>query len=206
MTGTLRKLQRDYSSIEGAPVLSAVDVRVFELRYFAHCMECGFCKDACCSYGVDVDADNVQRILAHRSALEPRLGVPADEWFEREVEADREFPSGRRVRTAVREGRCVFARRGGRGCELHAYALEHGLAHRMLKPLVSSLFPLTFDAGVLLPSSEALDRSLVCSGQGPTLYDGARTELAHYFGPALVAELDLLRATLTLRVYSHDPR
>ena len=189
----MRQLRREYRSVEGAPVLRAVDVRVFGLRYFAHCMECGFCKDACCQYGVDVDADNVQRILAHRAALEPRLGVPAEQWFEGELELDAEFPSGRRVRTAVRDGRCVFARRGGRGCELHAYALEQGLAHRTLKPLVSSLFPLTFDAGVLLPSGEAVDGSLVCSGDGPSLYDGARDELAHYFGPELVAELDALR-------------
>lgn len=192
----MRQLRREYRSVEGAPVLRAVDVRVFGLRYFAHCMECGFCKDACCQHGVDVDADNVQRILAHRAALEPRLGVPAEQWFESEVEQDAEFPSGRRVRTAVRDGRCVFARRGARGCELHAYALEHGLAHRMLKPLVSSLFPLTFDAGVLLPSGEAVDGSLVCSGDGPSLYDGARDELAHYFGPELVAELDALRREL----------
>jgi len=180
-------------------VVGAVDVRVFGLRYFARCMECGFCKDACCQYGVDVDAENVRRILGHREALEARLGVPAGEWFEGEVERDGEFPSGGRVRTAVRDGRCVFSNRAERGCVLHAYCLEVGVPHRELKPLVSSLFPMTFDGGVLLPSGEAVDRSLVCSGSGPTLYEGARDELAHYFGPELVAELDEIAAEVAAR-------
>ena len=39
----------------GGPVLSAVDPRIFTLRYFTHCMACGFCHDACCHHGVDVD-------------------------------------------------------------------------------------------------------------------------------------------------------
>jgi hypothetical protein len=191
----IHRLSRSYTSIEGAPTLERVDDEIFRLSYFARCMDCSFCHDACCSYGVDVDEPNVARILAHREALEARLGIPASEWFEPERARDADFPGGHFTRTRVRDGKCVFFRRSGRGCELHAFSLENGLAYQSLKPFVSSLFPLTFDAGLLRASSEARDRTLVCTTSGTALVDGVRSDLAHYFGAALVAELDHLRAT-----------
>jgi len=60
---------------------------------------------------------------------------------------------------------------------------------------VSVLFPVTFEQGVLTASGEAADGSLVCSGDGPSLYDGAREELRYYFGSDLIAELDALKAS-----------
>ena len=60
----------------------------------------------------------------------------------------------------------------------------------LIKPRVSALFPVTFDDGVLDPSTEITDGTLVCGGQGPTLYRGVRLELAYYFGELLVRELD----------------
>ena len=58
--------------------------------------------------------------------------------------------------------------------------------------MVSILFPLTFEQGVLVASSEVLDGTLICAGAGPSCYDGAREELRYYFGDALVLELDAL--------------
>jgi hypothetical protein len=75
---------------------------------------------------------------------------------------------------------------------LHTYALSRGLDYHEVKPLVCSLFPVTFDGGLLHPSNEIEDRSLQCIDDGPTLYRGVRAEIAFYFGPALVAELDEL--------------
>jgi hypothetical protein len=75
---------------------------------------------------------------------------------------------------------------------LHSYALEKGLDYHELKPMVASLFPVTFDGGLLHPSTEIEDRSLQCIDDGPTLYQGVRSEIEWYFGGALVAELDAL--------------
>jgi hypothetical protein len=75
---------------------------------------------------------------------------------------------------------------------LHSFALERGLDYHELKPMVSSLFPVTFDFGLLHPSNEIEDRSLQCWGDGPTLYQGVRGEIEWYFGAGLVAELDAL--------------
>ena len=56
--------------------------------------------------------------------------------------------------------------------------------------MVCSLFPVTFDGGLLHPSNEIEDRSLQCIDDGPTLYKGVRSEIECYFGADLVAELD----------------
>lgn len=65
--------------------------------------------------------------------------------------------------------------------------------YHALKPMVSALFPVTFEQGVLTAAGEAAEGSLRCGGEGPTLYEGARDELRHYFGDGLIAELDDLR-------------
>jgi hypothetical protein len=86
----------------------------------------------------------------------------------------------------------VFLNRSGRGCLLHAFALEQGIDHHELKSLVDGLFPLSFDEGVLGVALEAQTGELVCLNTGPTLYQGMREELRYYFGDELVTALDRL--------------
>lgn len=188
-------LSREFPSIFGAPVIRSVDERIFSLRYFAKCMACGFCGDQCCSYGVDVDVANMVRLRGLGADLESFVGVPERDWFTPALTFDPEFPAGMYGRTRSVDGKCVFADRRGRGCRIHAYCVEHGLDYHLYKPLVSILFPLTFELGVLVPSPETLDGTLACNGDGETLYGGARDELAYYFGDVFVAELDALAAT-----------
>jgi hypothetical protein len=186
-------LGRDYPSIFAAPVIRAVDSGIFSVRYFTHCMRCGFCGDQCCDYGVDIDAANMERLRGLGPAFEAFAGTPQSEWFAPNLTADAEFPSGKYGRTRSVGGKCIFAGRKTRGCHIHAYCLANGLDYHLYKPMVSILFPLTFEHGVLQPSSEMTDGSLVCSGSGPTAYDGVRGELDYYFGAELVAALDALR-------------
>ncbi len=185
-------LSREFPSIFGAPVIRGVDERIFALRYFARCMSCGFCNDQCCSYGVDIDAANMDRLRGLGAAFENFAGVPEREWFTPALTIDPEFPSGLYGRTRSVDGKCVFADRVGRGCRIHAFCARNGLDYHLYKPLVSILFPLTFEHGALVPSPETLDGTLVCNGEGETLYAGVRDELAYYFGAAFTAELDTL--------------
>ena len=185
-------LSRAYPSRDGAPVLTHVDPAIFRRTYFGACMACGFCHDACCTHGVDVEEPRVAAILGHADALEPIVGTPRAGWFTPVAEPDPEFPGGAYRRTAVVEGACVFKNRRGRGCLLHAYCLETGRDYHTLKPLVSTLFPLSVAHGTLLLADELDDptQPLVCGGAGPTVYTVQRSELAYYFGDALVLELD----------------
>jgi hypothetical protein len=187
-------LDQEYPCVMGGPVLRAVDSAIFTLRYFTHCMSCGFCHDACCDHGVDIDLGNAARLRDLPKDFHDRIGAPPGAWFTGEIVPDVEFAGGLHVRTSVKDGACIFRNAAGRGCTIHAYCLEQGLDYHLLKPMVSVLFPVTFEQGVLTASGEAADGSLVCSGEGPSLYDGARDELRYYFGPGLIAELGELKA------------
>lgn len=193
-------LARAYAARGGAPVIREVDPTIFQRRYFGHCLQCGFCRDACCQHGVDVSLAERDRILAHADALEALVGLSRDRWFTTSVTQDADFPGGAATRTAVVDGGCVFLRREGRGCTLHAFALERGDDYHTIKPMVSALFPITFGGGTLVCSEELVDGTLVCAGDGPTAYEMARDELAHYFGEAFVDELDLLAQSVASSV------
>ena len=169
-----------------------VHAGIFTRRYFGHCMQCGFCADACCQHGVDVSVVERDRILARAVEIEARLGVGREDWFDGTVSDDGDFPGGGATRTTVRGGRCVFLSQGSRGCTLHALSLEQGRDYHDLKPMVSSLFPVTFGGEMLFCSDELEDGSLVCAGDGPSAYEMARAELLYYFGEGLVAELDAI--------------
>ena len=186
------RLSRDYVCVQGAPVIHSVDTAIFSLRYFAKCMACGFCDDQCCSYGVDIDLENVARLNALGDDFASRVATPKAAWFTSDVTVDAEFPGGRYVRTQEQGGKCIFRNPKGRGCMIHGYALEKGIDYHTLKPIVSTLFPATFEHGVLVASEEVHDGSLACSAQGFTVYEGTRDELAYYFGPDFIAELDAL--------------
>ena len=191
------KLSRPYASREGVPVVTHVETDIFVRTYFMHCMACDFCHDSCCGYGADIDAANVKRLAAHAEALEAYVDVPGKQWFKAVYSEDAEFPGSRYTRTRVKDGACVFLNRTGRGCLIHRYCMDQGIDFHELKPLVCSLFPVSFNDGLLFPSAEILDNSLQCLGNGPTLYRGAREDVRHYFGAELVAELDTLEARAT---------
>lgn len=191
----LLSLSRTYVARGGAPRVHAVDAAIFASAYFARCMACSWCADWCCSHGVDVDGTVATALLARAPAIEARTGVPRGEWFEGPPEADAEMPGGSVRRARVHQGGCVFRARQGRGCTLHALAIETGEDYHLLKPMASTLFPVTWGDGALLLSDELEDGTLVCAGDGPSAYDAAREELAWYFGDALVAELDALSRT-----------
>lgn len=165
---------------------------MFSLRYFGRCMRCSFCADACCEHGVDIAVVERDRIMARADELVARVGRPAAEWFTASTSQDADFPGGGATRSTVINGRCVFLNRHTRGCTLHALALETDTDYHLLKPMVSALFPVTFGDGRLYCSEELTDGTLVCGGEGPTAYDMAREELAYYFGPEMVLELDAL--------------
>jgi hypothetical protein len=188
--GVVRPFSRPYASRWGAPVVDRVDSTIFLKRYFMQCMQCTYCFDSCCQYGVDVDATNVKRLEAVAPELEAYTGVPRGEWFTGEWSEDDSMPGGRNTRTRVKDGACVFRNRKARGCMIHSFALGRGTDYHDLKPMVSVLFPVTWDDGLLHPSNEIEDRSLQCYGDGPSLYRGVRDEIFWYFGASLVAELD----------------
>jgi hypothetical protein len=179
--------------LRSVPTLQHVDTDIFELTYFGRCMQCTFCNDWCCQWGCDVNLKERDAILSVREGLRRFVKAPVEQWFEPEVYEDPEYPTGKYVRAARVNGACVFSSQDGRGCSLHRYAMAEGLDYHSLKPMVCWLFPVGWDQGTLEPSEE-ITFDLVCKGQGPTLYDMVRDELRYAFGPALIDELDAIKA------------
>lgn len=193
----IHDLPRTHLCRYGVPAIAHVDSDIFVKRYFTRCMECTFCSDKCCEYGVDIDLENVARLRAQGEALELFTGVPQERWFTDEIYEDAHYPGGKATRTQADQGGCVFRCRTGRGCMLHSYALDKGIDYHEFKPIISALFPITFDRDTLFPSVEVTDESLICLGSGPTLYQAMRDELRYYFGDALVEDLDRVELSIT---------
>lgn len=187
-------LQKAYESRYGQPVLDRVDTAIFDHSYVADCMGCDHCMDSCCAYGIDLSAMEADRLYARADELERYTGIPRTQWITGEFKVDAEFPGGGFTRTRTTERGCIFLHPTSRGCQIHGFCLDKGLDYHDLKPMVSLLFPLTFDQGLLHPSAEIKDSSLTCLGSGRTLYQGARDELLYYFGEELAVELDALAA------------
>jgi Fe-S-cluster containining protein len=187
----LIKLKQNYPCIHGLPVIHTVDTDIFEITYYMHCMACNFCNDQCCSYGADIDMLNVNRVLEHKDELENFTGIKSDKWFYKNKRMwDHEYPGHNYTRTTKKNNACVFLKRNSRGCMLHSFALEKNMDYHDLKPFFCTLFPVTYNEGVLLTPEEIDEKSLACMGEGETLYRGARDEIKYYFGEALVNELD----------------
>jgi Fe-S-cluster containining protein len=188
-------LSRAYRCRYGVPVITGVNTDIFVKTFFAECMECTFCADACCQHGADVTALDWANIDACAGDLEDYVGVPRGQWFTEKWQVEEDWPGGKATRTRVDGTRCVFLNRQGRGCLLHKYALEKRIDVHEIKPMVCLLWPVTWFEGVLQASTEVDQNDLVCLGPGQTCYRASRNDIGYYFGPELVNELDTVEAT-----------
>ncbi|HEX6033868.1 MAG TPA: DUF3109 family protein, partial [Anaerolineales bacterium] len=186
--GTIIPLSKEY--VSGNLAISFVHRDIFLKTYFARCLECHFCHDWCCSFGADIDIQNVERIEQHREEILPFVRPPEGEWFDGQYTYYEEYAGSMYTRINTQGPRCVFISKDQRGCGLHRYAISKGMDYHEIKPLVCILFPLGFEEGVLLVAPELDDNSLVCAGVGASVYQSLRSEMQYYFGQEFVEELD----------------
>jgi len=203
---TFISLSKKYSSLpEFKLSIDKFDPKIFQLKYFMHCMSCSFCHDICChdpEGSVLVDKENVQVIKNNAHLLATKVSTPVESWFDSEIEYDENLPSkeGHWVNTRDDDS-CVFLNKEGRGCQIHSMCLEEGLDYHTIKPTYCWLFPLEVVDTVLgigtHPKLES--ETLICMGQGETLYRGVREEVRYLFGEELVAELDSLEKVYEIK-------
>jgi Fe-S-cluster containining protein len=171
--------------------IRSIDKNIFTARYFTHCMQFG-CEDICCSYGCPLDLSEVDRLTPYQHEIERRTNHEAAMWFQNEVEANSDYPSGYVKNTMVYNGRCVFHAPTARGCLLHIMALEKGLDPHQLKPMVCFLFPLTWD-GSYLHVADFLEE-LPCQHKGELILDSIIDEIRYYLGEDTASEILQLKA------------
>ena len=70
--------------------------------------------------------------------------------------------------------------------------MSKNMDFHLLKPIVSCLFPITFDNGLLHPMDEIEEKDFVCMTDEMNLYRGVRDDLQFYFGPEFIDLLDKL--------------
>ncbi|HEY3474667.1 MAG TPA: tetratricopeptide repeat protein, partial [Anaerolineales bacterium] len=184
-------LSKEYVSSNVA--ISFVQRDIFLKQYFARCLECNFCHDWCCSFGADIDIQNVENIQQHKEEILPFIRPPDGEWFEAEYAYYEEYAGSQYTRINTQGPRCVFISKDQRGCGLHRYAISKQIDYHEIKPLVCTLFPLSFGEGILSLAPELEDNSLICTGTGYSAYQSIRSELQYYFGREFVEELDSIQ-------------
>ena len=181
-------LRKEY--IADPMAISFVHRDIFLKQYFAHCLQCNFCQDWCCSFGADIDIGNVEKIQEQKEEILPFVRPPEGEWFEADYTYYEEYAGSQYTRINPQGPRCAFISKDQRGCGLHRYALSKQMDYHEIKPLVCILFPLSFGEGILSTAPELDDNSLVCSGSGYSAYQAMRSELEFYFGHGFLEELD----------------
>jgi Fe-S-cluster containining protein len=191
---TVIPLSKEYLS--GSIAISFVHRDIFLRTYFAHCLQCNFCHDWCCSFGADIDLQNVEKIQQQKEEILPFVRPPEGEWFEDENTYYEEYAGNQYTRIKTQGPRCVFISKDQRGCGLHRYAISKGMDYHEIKPLVCILFPLSFEEGILSLAAEMDDNSLICAGSGYSAYQSMRNEVEHYFGSELVEELNTLEKNI----------
>jgi Fe-S-cluster containining protein len=195
------------------PRFKKVWASLFTKRLVADCMthDCAMVdrsphlhkKDACCQYGCDVDLFEHAAILARSENIRPlmREEVKHVEWFDNEIEEDPDYPSGKVMRTAVHNDRCLFLAHDQRGCAIHRASLEQGWDFRGVKPAICRLFPLSYEEDTICIADEYPEYS--CAHvEGPTLYRISRDTLGDVFGPELITAMDAAEA----QVLAKEPR
>lgn len=154
--------------------------------------------DACCHYGADVDAGERDAILARADDIASLLSrdAAASPWFEGPEIADPDFPSGRYLRTATHQGRCVFLAHDRRGCAIHRASLERGWSLDGVKPHVCRLFPLSYESDAIVLSDDYPDYSCSRDPRAPSVFRASRAAVEAIFGRALVDALDAAEAAV----------
>lgn len=148
--------------------------------------------EACCQYGVDVDVGERDGILLHAEQIKSILDSEVAElpWFGEAETEDKDFPSGKYVRSKTHNGGCLFLSHDKRGCSIHRASLEGGWDFHGIKPNVCRLFPLSYDDESIVMSDDYADYSCAFEPNTPTVYQVGRPDLLAIFGSELVAVLD----------------
>src|SRR5262249_15891975 len=109
-------LTQTYVGPGGGPTVTHVDTRIYTTSYFQPCMDCTFCADKCCQYGVSIDFANVDRIKAVARELRAYVSGPAERWFDDSdiVTDEPDFPGDSAIRSRLVDGTCIFRRPNAR--------------------------------------------------------------------------------------------
>lgn len=159
-----------------------VDPHLFTAKFPERC-RLDLCRSRCCRFGVWVDVEEKETILANRELFVPYLRPEArdpESWFGATVK-DGDCPSGLAVETQDIAGACAFYH-PGHGCVLQKGAAAAGLHEWVIKPRFCIMFPLVVSEGELTVDEDM--KSLWCmkkKNRTLPILDAVRREVEYLF-------------------------
>ena len=167
-----------------------IDPVLFSAKFPDRC-RLDLCRSRCCRFGVWVDVEEREAILAHRDLFARFLRPEAQDpktWFGN-TQVDPDCPSGVAVETRDLAGACAFYHQD-HGCVLQKGAAEAGLHEWQIKPRFCIMFPLVVSGGELTFDDDM--KSLWCMNskhQTRPLIDALRKEVEFLFDESQVRRL-----------------
>jgi hypothetical protein len=159
-----------------------IDTNVFSAKFPERC-RFDLCRSRCCRFGVWVDIEEQETILANQQLFLPFLRAEARDqktWFGK-TEKDDDCPSGLAIETQEISGACAFFH-PDHGCVLQKGAVEAGLHEWTIKPRFCIMFPLVVSEGELTVDDDM--KSLWCmkeKNRTRPILDAVRKEVEFLF-------------------------
>lgn len=135
----------------------------FDSGPFSNCLACRCGEEAeggaCCSLGVNLDKESYDYIFQYRHFIEPELGEPIENCFDKEWLDDTEFLGGQGISTELKNDTCIFRTGKTPGCTIIGAVIRHNLPRRMI-PSACRLYPITWSEGRMF--LDDLRKNCVC--------------------------------------------
>ncbi len=133
-----------------------IDTLIFKQGFVPKC-DVVKCFGQCCDWGVYMDLKFKDVILQHKddiiAVMDEDQIKDTDEWFEKETEEDKDFPSGYSTGTETytdKNGKsaCIFKDKND-FCSIQNAAIKKGMHKWSIKPKYCIMYPLTIVDGIL---------------------------------------------------------
>ncbi len=146
-----------------------IDPVIFTQGFVKGC-DVGICGGQCCNWGVYMDRDFQPVIMNYENEIKNVMDEfqtkDSSKWFEKELEDDKDFPSGYAIGTELYinskgTSQCVFKDKNNY-CSLQVLAVKKGVHKWEIKPKYCIMYPLTIIDNVLTYDDEHSGRLDYC--------------------------------------------
>lgn len=171
-----------------------IDPVIFTQGFVPGC-DIGICGGQCCDWGVYMDRDFRPVIMKHEFEIKEQMDEyqpkDSENWFEKELEEDSDFPSGFAIGTEVYinskgNKQCVFKDKNN-FCTLQVLAMKKGLHKWGIKPKYCIMYPLTVIENVLTYDDDHSQKMDYCgihkiNNFTQTVFEAMNEEIKYVFG------------------------
>lgn len=171
-----------------------INTIIFKQGFVPGC-DIGICGGQCCDWGVYMDRDFQKVIMEYEEQIKESMDEfqpkEKSKWFEKELEIDKDFPSGFALGTELYLNsrgttQCVFKDKNNY-CSLQVVAMKNGSHKWSIKPTYCILYPLTVIDNILTYDDEHSKKLDYCGidkehNFTQTVFEAMKEEIKYVFG------------------------